>query len=59
MIVQNSSDVTDKTRDDKVSVGSDVSNEAMNYRRIYEQHMKAAEDAKIQTSKLQQVILFQ
>uniref|UniRef100_A0AAF5Q5A8 aECM cysteine-cradle domain-containing protein n=1 Tax=Wuchereria bancrofti TaxID=6293 RepID=A0AAF5Q5A8_WUCBA len=55
MIAQNSSDMTDeKDNDHKVS---DISNEEMHYRRIYAQHMKAAEDAQVQADKLQKVIV--
>ncbi|EFO17233.1 hypothetical protein LOAG_11267 [Loa loa] len=54
MIGQYSSDVIDKKENDHKL--SNEPNEEMHYRHIYAQHMKAAEDAKIQAAKLQQVI---
>ncbi|VBB34142.1 unnamed protein product [Acanthocheilonema viteae] len=58
MVMQNSSEMTDKNRkDDKMLDVSNEPNEETHYRRIYAQHMKAAEDAQIQTAKLRQVIV--
>lgn len=59
IVMQNSSEVIDKKKKDKkASDASNEANEEMHYRRIYAQHMKAAEDAQIQAAKLQQVIFF-
>ncbi|VDO36902.1 unnamed protein product [Brugia timori] len=58
MIAQNSSDVIDeKDNDHKISDIPNESNEEMHYRRIYAQHMKAAEDAQVQADKLQKVVV--
>ncbi|KAM3726681.1 Transcription factor [Dirofilaria immitis] len=57
-VTQNSSEVTDKKENDnQVSDIPNQRNEEIHYHRIYEKHIKAAEDEQARTTKLQQIIV--